>query len=81
MSLKGDISMNKRADDLRSLRLQKRLTQTEVADKFKVSQSYYSAIERGKKPSEIKAAEQVVNRMRTRTDRTDGGSTKAGREK
>ena len=73
--------MNKRADDLRSLRLQKRLTQAEVAKKFKVSQSYYSAIENGSKPREIALAERVVNRMRTRTDRTDGGSHKAGREK
>jgi transcriptional regulator with XRE-family HTH domain len=70
-----------RADDLRALRLQKRLTQEEVANKFNVSQSYYSSIENGKKPREITAAEQVVNRMRTRTDRTDGGSTKAGRAK
>lgn len=73
--------MTRRADDLRSLRLQKRLTQAEVAEKFKVSQSYYSSIERGKKPSEIAPAEQVVNRMRTRTDRTDGGGQKAGRKK
>ncbi|MGH9773234.1 MAG: helix-turn-helix domain-containing protein [Candidatus Acidiferrales bacterium] len=40
--------MSKR-DLLRSLRLQKRLTQEEVAGKLKVSQSYYSAIERGDK--------------------------------
>jgi transcriptional regulator with XRE-family HTH domain len=73
--------MSTRADDLRSLRLAKRLTQEEVSKKFKVSQSYYSAIENGRKPGEIAAAEQVVNRMRTRTDRTDGGDSKAGREK
>jgi transcriptional regulator with XRE-family HTH domain len=73
--------MNKRADDLRALRLQKRLTQEEVAAKFKVSQGYYSAIERGRKPGEVAGAEQVVNRMRTRTDRTDGGGQKAGRQK
>jgi transcriptional regulator with XRE-family HTH domain len=70
-----------RADDLRSLRLQKRLTQEEVAEKFRVSQAYYSAIERGKKPGEVSAALHVVNGMRTRTDRTDGGEKKAGREK
>jgi transcriptional regulator with XRE-family HTH domain len=70
-----------RARDLRTLRLEKRLTQEEVANKMKVSQAYYSAIETGKKPSEIRPAETVVNRMRTRTDRTDGGSKKAGREK
>ena len=73
--------MTKRATDLRALRLEKRLTQEEVAKKFKVSQSYYSAVERGQKPGEISNALQVVNRMRTRTDRTDGGIKKAGREK
>ncbi len=73
--------MSKRATDLRSLRLQKRLTQEEVAHKFKVSQSYYSAIERGQKPAEITNALQVVNGMRKRTDRTGGGANKAGREK
>jgi transcriptional regulator with XRE-family HTH domain len=73
--------MTKRATDLRTLRLEKRLTQEEVAKKFKVSQGYYSAVERGKKPGEISNALQVVNRMRTRTDRTDGGTKKAGREK
>lgn len=70
-----------RADDLRALRLQKRLTQEEVAKKFGVSQAYYSSIENGGKPREITAAEKVVNGMRTRTNRTDGGSIKAGREK
>lgn len=73
--------VSKRAADLRSLRLQKRLTQEEVAQKFKVSQSYYSAIERGQKPAEITSALQVVNGMRKRTDRTGGGASKAGREK
>jgi transcriptional regulator with XRE-family HTH domain len=73
--------MTTKAQDLRLLRLEKRLTQAEVASKFKVSQAYYSAIERGQKPSEIPEALMVVNRMRTRTDRTDGGSVKAGREK
>lgn len=70
-----------RASDLRALRLEKRLTQVEVAKKFKVSQGYYSAIERGQKPGEILAAAKTVNTMRTRTDRTDGGGKKAGREK
>ncbi len=73
--------MPSRAGDLRALRLQKRLTQEDVAKKFRVSQSYYSAIERGQKPREIAPALKVVNRMRTRTDRTDGGSKKAGRSK
>lgn len=79
--LKGDEKMTKRTDDLRAMRLQKRLTQEEVAEKFKVSQGYYSAIERGRKPNEIADAMKVVNRMRTRTDRTDGGGQKAGRRK
>lgn len=70
-----------RANELRELRLQKRLTQAEVAAKFKVSQGYYSAIETGKKPREIATAAQVVSKMRTRTNRTDGGGQKAGREK
>lgn len=73
--------MSKRTSDLRSLRLEKRLTQEEVARKFRVSQSYYSAIERGLKPAEISAALQTINRMRTRTDRTDGGVKKVGRQK
>ena len=70
-----------RASELRELRLEKRLTQGEVAKKFKVSQSYYSAIERGAKPTEVAAAAQIVSRMRLRTDRTEGGSEKAGRKK
>jgi len=73
--------MAKRTSDLRALRLQKRLTQAEVADKLKVSQSYYSSIEAGRKPGEIAPAEQAVNRMRLRTDRTEGGRHKAGRQK
>lgn len=73
--------MSKRADDLRAVRLEKRLTLEEVASKFKVSQGYYSAIERGQKPNEIAEALKVVSRMRTRTDRTDGGGQKAGRQK
>jgi transcriptional regulator with XRE-family HTH domain len=70
-----------RAQELRSLRLQKQLTQAQVAAKWKKSQSFYSAIERGGKPSEIAKAAQIVNRMRTRTNRTAGGDRKAGREK
>jgi len=70
-----------RAKELRSLRLQKRLTQAEVAEKFKVSQAYYSAIENGRKPTEVAEAAKIVNGMRMRTNRTDGGGRKAGREK
>lgn len=77
----GEKAISKRADDLRAVRLDKRLTQEEVAEKFKVSQGYYSSIERGQKPNEIAEALKVVNRMRTRTDRTDGGGHKAGRQK
>ncbi|HYW54089.1 MAG TPA: helix-turn-helix transcriptional regulator [Dongiaceae bacterium] len=73
--------MSKRADDLRTLRLQKRLTQAEVAKNMKVSQSYYSAVERGEKLREITSALETVSKMRTRTDRTDGGNGKAGRIK
>ena len=73
--------MAKRTDDLRAMRLQKRLTQAEVAERLKVSQSYYSSIEAGRKPGEIAPAEKVVNRMRLRTDRTEGGGRKAGRQK
>jgi len=73
--------MNKRADDLRAVRLEKRLTQEEVARKFKVSQGYYSAIEQGKNPQEITEALKVVSHMRPRFDRTAGGAQKAGKLK
>lgn len=73
--------LTKHAEDLRSIRLEKRLTQEEVAEKLRVSQSYYSAVERGKRPAELSAALHAVSRMRTRTDRTAGGNKKAGREK
>ena len=73
--------MSKRADDLRAVRLDKRLTQEEVANKFQVSQGYYSAVERGQKPNEIAEALKVVSGMRKRTDRTAGGGHKAGRQK
>ncbi len=71
----------KAAEMLRTLRLQKRLTQEEVADRLRVSQSYYSAVERGRKPAEVPAAMKAVNVMRRRMDRTAGGIKKAGREK
>jgi DNA-binding XRE family transcriptional regulator len=70
-----------RSKELRGLRLQKRLTQTEVAKKMGVSQAYYSQIERGDRPTELVEAAKVVNTMRTRTDRTAGGDRKAGRQK
>lgn len=66
---------------VRELRLNKRLTQAEVAAKMRISQGSYSAIERGEKPRAVDEALATINRMRTRTDRTDGGAEKAGRLK
>jgi len=63
------------------MRIAKRLTQEEVAATLGVSQGYYSAIERGQKPTEIDDAMQQVNKMRLRGDRTEGGEQKAGRQK
>lgn len=74
--------MGSRYELLRRLRLDKRLTQAEVAKKMKVSQSYYSSVEGGLKPAaEVEEATKVVNGMRRRMDRTSGGDQKAGREK
>jgi transcriptional regulator with XRE-family HTH domain len=69
------------AETLRSMRLAKRLTQAEVAKKMKVSQSYYSQIERGDKRQDIVEAQKTVNGMRKRGNRTGGGEQKAGRRK
>jgi transcriptional regulator with XRE-family HTH domain len=73
--------MATKAELIREMRLDKRLTQGEVASKMKISQSLYSTIERGDKPRAVPEAVETINRMRTRTDRTDGGSEKAGRLK
>ena len=73
--------MATKKDLVRELRLNKRLTQTEVAAKMKISQGSYSAIERGEKPRAVEEALATINRMRTRTSRTDGGTEKAGRIK
>ena len=70
--------MATKAKLVREMRLDKRLTQEEVASKMKISQASYSAIERGEKPRAIQEALETINRMRTRTDRTDGGPEKAG---
>jgi transcriptional regulator with XRE-family HTH domain len=70
-----------KAELVREMRLDKRLTQEEVAAKMKISQSSYSSIEQGNKPRAVEEALETINRMRTRTDRTDGGSEKAGRVK
>jgi transcriptional regulator with XRE-family HTH domain len=68
------------ASNLRVLRLDKSLTQEQVAAKLNVSRSYYSEIECGIRPRDIRQALRTVSRMRTRTDRTDGGAIKVGRE-
>ncbi len=73
--------MTTKADTLKVMRLQKHLTQADVAEKLKVSQSYYSSVERGAKPTEIAIAQEVVNKMRFRGSRTAGGEQKAGRQK
>jgi transcriptional regulator with XRE-family HTH domain len=73
--------MPTKKDLVREMRLDKRLTQEEVAAKMKISQGSYSAIESGSKPRAVEEALATINRMRTRTDRTDGGSEKAGRLK
>ncbi|WP_454259289.1 helix-turn-helix domain-containing protein [Pseudoxanthomonas mexicana] len=64
--------MTTKKQTLKDMRLDKRLTQAEVAEKMKVSQAYYSAVERGQKPGENTQAMQVINRMRFRGDRTRG---------
>jgi hypothetical protein len=48
---------------------------------MRISQGSYSAIERGQKPRAVEEALTTINRMRTRTDRTDGGAEKTGRLK
>ena len=73
--------MPTKAELVRELRLDKRLTQEDVADKMRISQASYSAIERGDKPRAVEEALETINRMRTHTDRTDGGPEKAGRKK
>ena len=73
--------MATKSELVREMRLDKRLTQEEVASKMKISQASYSAVERGEKPRAVAEALATINRMRTRTDRTDGGSEKAGRLK
>ncbi|GAA0887321.1 helix-turn-helix transcriptional regulator [Rhodanobacter soli] len=73
--------MATKAETLREMRLQKRLTQAEVAERLKVSQGYYSAVEQGKKPGELSEAMKLVNKMRLRGDRTEGGEQKAGRQR
>jgi transcriptional regulator with XRE-family HTH domain len=73
--------MAAKRDLVRELRLNKRLTQEEVAAKMRISQGSYSAIERGEKPRAVDEALATISGMRRRTDRTDGGAEKAGRLK
>ena len=73
--------MTKSADELRLMRLDKRLTQGEVARKLGVSQSHYSAIERGEKPRELTDAKLTISDMRLRTNRTGGGDMRVGKRK
>ena len=73
--------MATKKDLVRELRLNKRLTQAEVAAKMRISQGSYSAIERGEKPRAVDEAIATISGMRLRTDRTDGGAEKAGRLK
>jgi transcriptional regulator with XRE-family HTH domain len=73
--------MTTKAENLRAMRLDKRLSQEEVAKELKVSQAHYSAIERGLKPAEVDEAQKVVSRMRLRGSRTGGGEQKVGRNK
>ena len=69
------------AETLLAMRLKKRLTQAEVAAKMKVSQSYYSQIERGEKRQDASEAMQAISDMRKRGNRTGGGDQKVGRRK
>jgi transcriptional regulator with XRE-family HTH domain len=73
--------MTKGAQIARVLRLDKRLTQEQVAKRMGISQASYSAIELGRKPRAEQEALETINLMRPRKDRTDGGSEKAGRLK
>jgi DNA-binding XRE family transcriptional regulator len=81
LHLVGVTRMATKAKLVREMRLDKRLTQADVAAKMKISQASYSAIELGEKPRAVQEAVETINRMRTRTDRTDGGSDKTGRLK
>ena len=66
---------------VRDIRLDKRLTQSDVATEMGISQASYSAIECGDKPRGLDEAIRTISRMRTRTNRTDGGAEKTGRLK
>jgi transcriptional regulator with XRE-family HTH domain len=70
-----------KAEMLRKNRIDKRLTQSDVAKKAKVSPSYYGLVERGERPGEIPQMMAVVNRMKGTRSRTLGGSVRVGRSK
>jgi len=73
--------MKSKAQIAREMRLDKRLTQGQVAREMGISQALYSTIELGKKPRAADEALMTISRMRARTDRTDGGPKKSGRLK
>jgi transcriptional regulator with XRE-family HTH domain len=73
--------MKSKAQIAREMRLDKRLTQGQVAREMGISQALYSTIELGKKPRAADEALMTISRMRARTDRTDGGTKKTGRLK
>ena len=73
--------MKSKAQIAREMRLDKRLTQGQVAREMGISQALYSTIELGKKPRAADEALLTISRMRARTDRTDGGTKKTGRLK
>jgi transcriptional regulator with XRE-family HTH domain len=65
---------------LKLLRLEKRMTQSEVAEKMDVSQALYSQIEQGEKEDlHVVEAAKAVSSTRTKTSRTSGGKARAGR--
>lgn len=75
------VFMNLNVQLLRQLRLDKRLTQSDVAAAMGISTALYSLVERGERPRSIDEAIRTISGMRRRTDRTDGGDLKTGRKK
>ena len=66
-------------DILRQMRLDKHLSQAQVAQRMNISQPLYSMIESGRRPELLKDVIRVVNGMRLRSDRTLGGAMRVGR--
>ncbi len=73
--------MSSKAQLAKQMRLDKHLSQAEVANAMKISQTTYSKIELGKNSGGVEDAILKINRMRYRAGRTDGGTEKAGRLK